>query len=1100
MNNYVVYHLHTEDSLLDSCTNYKLYVNKAVELGQKAICFTEHGNIFRWTEKKAYVNSKGLKYLHGCEVYLTEYLLPRVRDNYHTILIAKNYDGVKELNTLIGMATDKSHMYYKPRISFDEFYNISDNIIKISACLASPLSKYPTIIQELKNKIKQNEYRDDEELSWLKNKLLSSIKTYKKLLETYDYYEIQPHIKSLDQIKYNKMLYELSKRYGKPLIAATDTHSLDNYKAQCRTIIQKAKKIEFAEEDTFDLTYKSYDELVQMFEKQNSLPMDVVLQAIENTNIMADSVDDFELDTSIKYPKLYDNEETVLKQRIIDKLKYKLEHGIINKNNLPKYIANIAEEMRVFKKINMVGFMLFMSELVTWCWDNGIPIGFCRGSVGGSTIAYITDIIDVDPIKWNTIFSRFANEDREEVGDIDIDISPDQRDLVYQHIIEQFGLDKTAYILAQGTVSDKGTIDEIGRALSIPLNTVAEIKERYSAIKNEIDSLNEQKKEALERNDENLINGIDKRLEKLNDNMSVLKTQDYPELFYYFDGINGTVISQGMHPAGIIVSPITLPDNYGCFWNNDGKRITYINMEEIHDYTGLVKYDLLGLKSLQVLRKTCEYIGIPYPKSHEINWEDEAVWNDIIVNPAGIFQFEGSYAHEMLKQFKPHKINDMSIVNAALRPSGASYRNRLLAREENKNPSPIIDDLLKENNGYLIFQEDVIKFLQQICGMSGSEADNLRRAIGRKQVDRLQKALPSILDGYCKMSPQPREVAEQEVKAFLKIIEDASRYMFGFNHSTGYSMIGYLCGYLRYYYPEEFIAAYLNCANNSDDIVFGTDLAKVKNVKINTIKFGKSRADYTVDKPNNSVYKGIQSIKYCNAQIAEELYELAQNNTYTDFIDLLIDLNEKTSINSRQLEILTILNFFSDFGENKYLLNIIKLFDKLNGVKQIKKSKMEELGVNEFIMQKFSEKETEKIYKGIDWIGILKELSKKIEHETIDLISQMKYEKEFLEYIDYVNPDANKDYYIIVDFVQYKDASKPRFVARRICDGEEITARIKQSKIFKSSPFGLWSALEIRAFDEEFKKKPDQNGKWVVTDETEYILNEYEVIKNYECN
>ena len=139
--------------------------------------------------------------------------------------------------------------------------------------------------------------------------------------------------------------------------------------------------------------------------------------------------------------------------------------------------------MRVFKKINMIGFMLFMSELVCWCWENGIPVGPCRGSVGGSTVAYITDIIDVDPVIWNTIFSRFANEDREEVGDIDLDISPDQRELVYNHIIESFGYDKTAYILAIGTVSDKGTIDEIGRALDIPLDEVAHIKEMYSAYK-----------------------------------------------------------------------------------------------------------------------------------------------------------------------------------------------------------------------------------------------------------------------------------------------------------------------------------------------------------------------------------------------------------------------------------------------------------------------------------------------------------------------------------------------------------------------------------------------------------------------------------------
>ena len=439
MNNYFCYHLHTEDSLLDSCTNHKLYTDRAAELGQKAIGFSEHGNIYNWIEKKMYANSKGLKYVHECEVYLTATLDEKIRDNYHTILIAKNYEGFKELNLLIDKSTQPDHFYYKPRITFDEFFLISDNIIKISACLASPLSKYPCL---------ENANR----------------KIYDKLLKIYDYYEIQPHVKSIDQIKYNQMLYEASKQYGKPLIVGTDTHSLNKYKAECRSILQKAKKIAYADEDTFDLTYKSYDELVDMFKQQASLPMNIVLEAIENTNRVADIVEDFELDTSFKYPVLYDNEEAVFKKRINDMYKDKIKRGIITPD--PRYKQMVHEEMRVFKKIGMVGFMLFMSELVCWCWENNIPVGFCRGSVGGSMIAYLTDIIDVNPLVWNTIFSRFANESRKEIGDIDLDIAPSQRHLVYEHIIEEFGSDKTAYVLAIGTISDKGTIDEINIYLS----------------------------------------------------------------------------------------------------------------------------------------------------------------------------------------------------------------------------------------------------------------------------------------------------------------------------------------------------------------------------------------------------------------------------------------------------------------------------------------------------------------------------------------------------------------------------------------------------------------------------------------------------------
>lgn len=388
-NNYFAYHVHTEDSLLDSCTNHKLYTDRAAELGQTAICFTEHGNIYNWVEKKMYANSKGLKYIHGCEVYLTESLSEKIRDNYHTILIAKNFDGFCELNTLIDLSTQPDHFYYKPRITFDEFFNISNNIIKISACLASPLNKYPQ---------QENANRD----------------IFYKLLESYDYYEIQAHPVD-EQRRYNQMLFEASRKYNKPLIAGTDTHSINKYKAECRSILQRSKKIAYSDEDKFDLTYKSYDELVRMFKEQASLPMDICIQAIHNTNGLADSVEDFDLDTAFKYPVLYDNEEEVFKKRINDMYNDKLRRGIIQPD--PRYKQMVQEEMRVFKKIGMVGFMLFMSELVCWCWDNGIPVGFCRGSVGGSMIAYLTDIIDVNPITWGTMFSRFANEDRKEIGD-----------------------------------------------------------------------------------------------------------------------------------------------------------------------------------------------------------------------------------------------------------------------------------------------------------------------------------------------------------------------------------------------------------------------------------------------------------------------------------------------------------------------------------------------------------------------------------------------------------------------------------------------------------------------------------------------------------
>ena len=386
MNNYIPLHVHTELSLLDSCTNFKDYVDFCVKNNIKAICFTEHGNIFQHFAKRQYCKENGIKYLHGCEIYLTNQLEPKIRDNYHTILIAKDMEGFKELNTLVGLATNEDHFYYNPRLSFDEFFNISNHIIKISACLKSPLA-------------------DKENINF---------DVYDRLCTTYDYYEIQYHNdKEYLQYNYNKYLYELSKKYNKPLVATGDSHSVSQYKAECRKILLKAKHKSYGNEDDFDLVIKNYEEFKYAFIEQNALPENIILQAIENTNKIAQQCEEITDDYNIKYPIVSNNDEEDLKKIINKKYKEKLDKGIISKDK--RYLDNIREEFRVFKKVNMLGFMLGMAQISQWCEENNIPRGFGRGSCCGSTIAYIIDIIDVDPVKWNTIFSRFCNEYRTEV-------------------------------------------------------------------------------------------------------------------------------------------------------------------------------------------------------------------------------------------------------------------------------------------------------------------------------------------------------------------------------------------------------------------------------------------------------------------------------------------------------------------------------------------------------------------------------------------------------------------------------------------------------------------------------------------------------------
>ena len=646
-------------------------------------------------------------------------------------------------------------------------------------------------------------------------------------------------------------------------------------------------------------------------------------------------VESFTLDKSFKYPTLYgDNARTLWIKKIFTKLQYKLDNGIIDRAKIDKYKAKIFEEYDVMCKQGMESFMLFMAELLEWCTENDIPYGTGRGSVAGSAIAYITDITDVDPIVWNTVFSRFCNADRISLGDVDVDFSGEDREKVYRYIIERFTPQRTAYIAAFSTLKDRGCIDVLAKGLDYKdLDKVAEIKAKFEEFYTAYSKIIQAEVNLEDLVEDKLIDSTsidfdnhDVYIKRVNNNVMANKMiqlkHDYDnlisensDLFYYLNGLKGTIIAKGNHPSGIIGSPVTIADNLGVFYKDGdiNMPIATCAMKAV-DSLNYVKFDILGLKTVGIIKDACRLAGIPYPKSHVMDWNDEKVWANMVEIAAGVFQYEAStYSFDLLKQFGPSTINHMSIVNAALRPSGKSYRDRLVAREFNTNPSEEIDKLLESNNGFLVFQEDTIKFLTDICDFSGSEADTIRRCvdedtlvtmgdgtkakikdlrigdsvlsvnnrgilepkmvmnvfnngiqdvyhvetvsgnklvatgshhvltpwgwttvnqlqagldhmytflhghmladsivsiskagqshvydievadnhnyiandlivhncIGKKDHEALMAAMPAILEGYCKHSPKPKEIAEEEAKQFIQIIADSSEYQFG---------------------------------------------------------------------------------------------------------------------------------------------------------------------------------------------------------------------------------------------------------------------------------------------------------------------------------
>lgn len=1001
----------------------------------KAIGFAEHGNIFNWIYKKQNCEENKLKYIHGQEFYITESLEEKMRDNYHTILIARNWEGVKELNKLSSIAYHKNdgHFYYDPRISIDELINTSDNIIITTACLASPLYKgfdKPIFKKYLKFLI-ENKHRC--------------------------FLEVQYHVAE-QQKQYNNFLYELHKKYNIPLIAGTDTHTLNKDLSETRKILLQSKRIQYSDEDSFDLSFKTYDELINEFKKQNILSENVFMQAIENTNLLADTIEDFQLDKTNKYPRLYDNAEEIFKEKIN---KGTISRGFnkFEKEKRNKYFERIKEEFEVYKKCDAIDYMLLQEDIITWARNKEIYPGPGRGSVTGSEIAYVLGITDIDSIKFNTNFFRFINPDRISLADIDVDFPHSKRNEVIDYVASIPGI-YFSEIVTFNTVADRGAIREVGRALEMPLDVIDNIAKN---LENEEDTFRKQ----------------------------------YPKLFKYVDLLKGTNVSVGSHPSGFLVSPIPIDENIGYFYTSESKYpVSQCNMKEV-DSVNFVKLDILGLDNMDIINETCKLANIERLTPDNVNFEDDEVWEEIKQSSLGIFQFEGKFAHDTLikvlnlvdnirkRQPDVQRLELMSMTNGAIRPSGESFREDLCNGIVRDNGHEALNEFLSPTMGYLVYQEQIMMFLVKFCGFSMSEADNVRRLIGKKLGT--EDVIGEIKERFIKTMHEvynvPNEQLKKIVEPFIKIIEDASSYGFSVNHSTPYSAIGYICGYLRKYYPLEFTNIILNI--NEDNIEKTNNIVKYaqsKNIKIKPIKFRKSKDKYTMSKEENAIYKGIKSIKYLNSQIAEELYELGKNQ-YNSFLDLLIDIKEKTSVNSRQLDILIKLSFFNEFGNNKKLLDFVQLFNQYYNKKQLKKDKIHPK--YEEIIKSLS-RETAKSYMDFQSYEFLQQIWKQIPNEKLSVVDELQTQKEFLGYCETKISNLNHPIFYVFEI---NTKYTPKLFCYSLQEGKEYQFKIYK-KLFKKEPLQEGNLIYIQEKILKPKKKL-VDGNWVDLEEKEWIINSY---------
>ena len=685
----------------------------------------------------------------------------------------------------------------------------------------------------------------------------------------------------------------------------------------------------------------------------------------------------------------------------------------------------------------------------------------------------------MDSKKFGLNFFRFMNPSRVTNADIDTDYSSRDRDIIKQFILRDH-MDlpniRASEIITFNTIALKGAIKDVGRALRMSIVETSAISE------------------AVYLEDGKWI-------------IDDVFRERYPDLFKYVDIVSGTIVSIGSHPSGVLVSDLNIDEEVGmCSLSTSDYPVSVLNMKEL-DALMYVKLDILGLDNIGVINETCKLAGIERMTPDNVDLDDEDVWRDIREDTTLIFQWESASAQAYLKRFMSDEtiaiaksnnkdfsyIKWFSFGNGLLRPGCASFRDDVAEGHVLITGFKELDEFLSTTSGRITMQEDIMKFLVNFCGYSDAESDTVRRGIAKKYGT--EKFIDEIHDRFISYSNEtygaPKEQLEEIFPPIKQGILDATRYAFSWNHSDAYSCVGYICGYLRYYYPLEFLTAALNTFEGKEEKTLNiTNYTKKKGIKVEGVKFRHSTSEYTFNKEENVIYKGIASIKYLNSKVADA-FQSIKDMKFQDFIHLLAVVKEKSlPVNSKQMKILIQLNFFEEFGEVKYLLKQYDYFDLLYGKKQMKKDKANSLGIPYEIIKRNSEKESEKTFTKVNMMGVLHDYINVMPYDRTTFVDRVGYQLENLGYIDIV--DNQYKGYVVVLETETKYTPKVKVYA--LANGNTLTVKVAK-KDFNRNPLQKGDIVHITNQKKKARMKMSAEGKFVpVEGEFDWWATKYEMV------
>lgn len=869
-------HVHTNFSILDGAANIDVMMKKAADSGMKALAITDHGNMYGVMHFISAATKNGIKPIIGCEVYVAEGSRhdkrgKEDRSGYHLILLAKDKQGYENLSKLCSIGYLEG-FYYTPRIDKETLRKYSEGIIASSACLGG----------EIPQALMNAGMEKAEEV----------LQEHLEIFGDDFYLELQRHGLQ-EQEPVNQQLLKLSEKFNVKVIATNDCHYINAEDAKAHDILiclQTGRDLD----DETRMRY-SGQEYLKTPQEMEQLFQDIP-QAIANTQEIVDKVEEFEIVRDILLPVFplpegFENEDDYLHHLTYEGAK-KFYDEIT-----PQVKERLDLELKIIRDMGFAGYFLIVQDFINEARKMDVAVGPGRGSAAGSAVAFCTGITAIDPIKYNLLFERFLNPERISMPDIDIDFDDEGRERVMDYVIQKYGRTKVAQIVTFGTMAAKSSIRDVARVLKLPLPEADRLAKLVPEKPGT--SLSDAYKEVPELK------------EALEDQNPLIR-----ETLKFAKILEGSNRQTGVHACGVIIGPTDLVDCIPLSTQKDSELpVTQYDGKYVES-VGMLKMDFLGLKTLSIIKEAVKNIkrrhGIEIDPE-QIPLDDEKTYQlyhrgDTV----GTFQFESAGMRKYLKELKPNNIEDLIAMNALYRPGPMDYIPEFISRKhgikKTDYPHEWLEEILTPTYGIMVYQEQIMQAAQIMAGYSLGAADILRRAMGKKKPEEMERQKVIFVEGAFK-----KGVDKKKADDIFGVMAKFAEYGFNRSHSAAYSVVAYRTGYLKANYPAEYMAAVLT--NNISDlkkITLFMEECQRQNIEVAGPDVNESALNFVVN-DQGVIRFGLGAIKGVGEGAVENIVqEREANGPYTSIFDFMQRINLR-SVNKRVLESLAMAGAFDCF-------------------------------------------------------------------------------------------------------------------------------------------------------------------------------------------